>query len=267
MKSGIAHTCAHGVALQPDGKIVVAGDFSQVFGNSIHFLTRLNADGTLDATFTTPAATATWGILPSVALQNNGKIILAKFVGTVRLNGDGSIDGTYDTTTTPDWGVNEVVVTPDDEIWEAGGISSENGGPTMGIARLRGDITSFTGWQAANFSRQATEDQTVGGLTGVMDLAPLEGTGQPVLRKRGECVSLLRGPADPAAEERCRLGAVSDGKRHERFQCASDVSTLFSAPALTDICHMPTRGAAGRCCILPADLTGVSHLISLLEPK
>ena len=39
------------VAVQPDGKVVIGGDFTQVDGTPRNYLARLNADGSLDTTF------------------------------------------------------------------------------------------------------------------------------------------------------------------------------------------------------------------------
>ena len=162
---GIQTSRVYGLALQPDGKIVVVGDFSKVFGQSISFVTRFNTDGSLDSSFTSPA-TVFWGIIPSVALQANGKIVLAKSFGTVRLNPGGSVDTSYIATVAPDWAVSTVAVTPNEEIWEAGGISSVNGFPTMGIARLHGDVTTFLGWQTKYFSQQQLSNAATTGSTG-----------------------------------------------------------------------------------------------------
>jgi uncharacterized delta-60 repeat protein len=72
---------AHAVALQPDGKIVVAGET----GNYPHFhfaLARYSSDGQLDPTFGTngkvsTALSSSWDAAYSLALQPDGKIVLA----------------------------------------------------------------------------------------------------------------------------------------------------------------------------------------------
>jgi len=72
---------AHAVALLPDGKIVVAGQADNSSGQGFPALVRLNADGSLDASF----GSGGWRVLSSVptgalyalALQPDGKLLLA----------------------------------------------------------------------------------------------------------------------------------------------------------------------------------------------
>ncbi|WP_240528515.1 calcium-binding protein [Streptomyces humi] len=93
---------AHAVALQPDGKIVVAGGSWRGYENCCWFtVVRYNADGTLDTgfgdgdgrvftDFGTPEEAA------DVAVQPDGKIVAAGYVGgraaVARYNPDGSPD-------------------------------------------------------------------------------------------------------------------------------------------------------------------------------
>ena len=67
------------IALQPDGKILVAGDFTMIGGGGTghtprNRIGRLNADGSLDATFN-PGADAN-GFIETLALQADGKIVV-----------------------------------------------------------------------------------------------------------------------------------------------------------------------------------------------
>ncbi len=62
------------IAVQPDGKILIGGDFDAVSTNTRHDLARLNSDGSTDATFADPNLNnAVWAI----ALQSDGKILAA----------------------------------------------------------------------------------------------------------------------------------------------------------------------------------------------
>ncbi|MGC2239016.1 MAG: FG-GAP-like repeat-containing protein [Pyrinomonadaceae bacterium] len=92
--------------LQPDGKIIVAGDFS-IFGRySKADIARLNADGTVDPTFNAPPLRLpTTSVIPirRIILQPDGKILVGGYFefqtygarGIIRLNSDGSLDSSF----------------------------------------------------------------------------------------------------------------------------------------------------------------------------
>jgi len=96
---------ARGVAIQPDGKIVVVG--SSWAGLSVDFsVARYNTDGSLDATFgiggkVTTDFSSNSDQAYAIAIQQDGKIVLAGQshfnFGLVRYNTDGSLDTTFGT--------------------------------------------------------------------------------------------------------------------------------------------------------------------------
>ena len=86
--------------VQPDGKILIAGDFSSVLNQPRHNLARLNADGTLDQGFNPNANFS----VNRLAVQEDGRILIAgqfTMVGGMernriaRLNTDGTIDSNF----------------------------------------------------------------------------------------------------------------------------------------------------------------------------
>ena len=93
---------ASAVAVQSDGKIVVAGSNSNDFA-----VVRYNADGSLDTGFDTDGTVTTdidnssRDSGHSIALQSDGKIVMAglsdSIITTVRYNADGSLDTAFDT--------------------------------------------------------------------------------------------------------------------------------------------------------------------------
>ncbi|MBS1797001.1 MAG: VCBS repeat-containing protein [Acidobacteria bacterium] len=83
------------VVPQPDGKVLIAGDFLTIGGVKRNGLARLNADGSLDTSFVpffNNRATAT--PVFSLGLQPDGKILYSSpnILGFGRLNADGSQD-------------------------------------------------------------------------------------------------------------------------------------------------------------------------------
>ena len=92
------------IALQSDGKLVVGGAFTSYQGTSANGIIRLNTDGSIDGTFVYGIGFSTLGIVYTLSIQSDGKIVVGgaftSYQGTsasriIRLNTDGSIDGTF----------------------------------------------------------------------------------------------------------------------------------------------------------------------------
>ena len=134
---------ANSVAIQSDGKIVVAGTSASGSDSNI-MLVRYNANGTLDSTFDSDGKVITAigsnTEAYSVAIQSNGKIVVAGFtyngasheIAVARYNSDGSLDSTFDsdgtvtTTIGSDDLAKSVAIQSDGKIVVAG--SSVSGG-------------------------------------------------------------------------------------------------------------------------------------------
>lgn len=121
------------IALQTDGKILIAGNFTSYSNTLRGRLARINTDGTIDNTFFNPEgfASGSNNRIVSVALQADGKIIIAgaftsyngiKKEATLRLNADGTLDVPFNPITTGRGSAVEycVVVQPDGKILLAG---------------------------------------------------------------------------------------------------------------------------------------------------
>ena len=70
-------------AVQPDGKMIIAGRFSSVLGVPRSNIARINTDGTLDMSFDPKAS----GDVYCVAVQADGKVVLGGGFGTLQPNG------------------------------------------------------------------------------------------------------------------------------------------------------------------------------------
>lgn len=92
----------YGIAVQPDNRIVLVGEFSVLDGQACGGIGRLYPDGTVDASFN-PSGTS--GTVSALALQPDDKILFGGSGGIVighsppnclgRLNADGSVDQTF----------------------------------------------------------------------------------------------------------------------------------------------------------------------------
>ena len=95
-----ADSAVSSVVVQGDGKILIAGAFITVGGETRNSVARLNIGGTLDTTFADPNAD---GSVDSVAVQGDGKILIGgnfTSVGGVARNYVARLDVTTATTTT-----------------------------------------------------------------------------------------------------------------------------------------------------------------------
>jgi uncharacterized delta-60 repeat protein len=155
----------YSLALQEDGKILLGGTFDRLQPNGATAATmrrriaRLNADGTLDLGFDPNAN----GLVHSVVLQADGKVLLGGFFNTLqpngaaaptmrnffaRLNADGSLDLSFDPF--PDIDVTSIALQADGKVLLGGRFFAlqPNGAASMtprrGIARVNADGTLDT---------------------------------------------------------------------------------------------------------------------------
>ncbi len=141
------------IALQPDGRIVIAGDFLSVGGTSRAGIARLLEDGALDASFH-PGSGAN-GPVRALALQPDGKILLAGDFTAVdgvargriaRLNADGALDPSFDPGAGADGTIHALALQPDGKIVIAGAFDFYAGSLRPGITRLDEDGSRDTGF-------------------------------------------------------------------------------------------------------------------------
>jgi len=75
VNGGLIDGPVQSIAVQPDGKVLIAGQFRIVNGGSRGGIARLNTNGTTDFTFMNGLSGAD-GVVSSLALQNDGKVLL-----------------------------------------------------------------------------------------------------------------------------------------------------------------------------------------------
>jgi uncharacterized delta-60 repeat protein len=132
------------IALQPDGKILAGGAFDQP---GIRRVARLNADGSLDPTFTGPNTQSQTGEVRAIALQPDNRIIIAGTLSQnspnirriARLEADGTIDASFVTGAGFVGAVNQLLLEPNGQVVAVGDLDSYNAVPAGGVARLNTD--------------------------------------------------------------------------------------------------------------------------------
>ena len=142
------------IAIQPDGKILVAGGFTSYNGVTENRIIRLNTDGSKDATFIT--GTGFNNYVYSIAVQTDGKILLGggftSYKGVaenriIRLNTNGSKDTTFTTGAGFNATISSIVLQSDGKILVGGFFTTYKGVTENRIIRLNTNgnkDTSFT---------------------------------------------------------------------------------------------------------------------------
>ena len=118
-----ANDIIYSMLLQDDGKIIISGVFTKFNNTDRKQIVRLNADGSLDNSFS--SGTGVDANILDMALQNNGKLLIGGFFttynginkqGIVELNNDGSISNTFNVDLAANYYVTKIRVQSDSKI-------------------------------------------------------------------------------------------------------------------------------------------------------
>ncbi|WP_158269790.1 hypothetical protein [Desulfonatronum sp. SC1] len=162
---GGANATVRAMLLQPDGKIVVGGSFTNIAGAARHYLARLNQDGTRDTTWNLFAQTNAY--VDSLAGQADGKILVGGAFTEIflqphnriaRLEANGALDATFNSS------ANNLIMAitqqPNGKIVVGRAFTTIAGASRHHLARLNQDGTRDTTWnifaQTNNFVRSLT---------------------------------------------------------------------------------------------------------------
>lgn len=159
------------ICVQPDGKLILGGSFSQVNGKNLIKIARLQADGSIDESFKTNHLidTVEPGYveqkISNVELQPNGKIVVAGFIAKINGKDKGSIarlhpNGAFDSTfhmpiidrkppSTDYTVITDLKVLPDGKMLVAGLFERFDQIPVRGIVRLHPDGKLDTSFDAS----------------------------------------------------------------------------------------------------------------------
>jgi uncharacterized delta-60 repeat protein len=135
------------IALQPDGKALVGGSFTQLGGAGRSCIGRVNTDGSIDTNFNPGANSAVY----SLTVQPDGKILVGgqfsalggqsrKQIG--RLNADGTVDSTFNPGVSGT--VQSIKIQADGRILVGGSFNTIGGVSLSNLCRLNGDGTVDT---------------------------------------------------------------------------------------------------------------------------
>lgn len=135
-------------AIQPDGKVLIGGNFTHLEGSSMPYVARLNSNGAMDTTFV-PTGTGLNGLVLSLALQSDGNVVAGGSFTSynavarsrlARLTSTGGLDTTFAPTTGLVGGSGAyVALQPNGKIVVAGGFTEYNGTARAGLAQVLSD--------------------------------------------------------------------------------------------------------------------------------
>ena len=155
--------------LQPDGEILVAGDFIAVNGVARTNLARLNADGSLDSTFPNGSWPAGLGAVTAMALRSDGRIVVggqrvvngAAHPYVARFNSDGSLDGSFAINLDgPVWAIDALALQSDGKVLVAGWPGGIVGVARTNLARLNANGS----WDSSFVCSQSLPADGIGGI-------------------------------------------------------------------------------------------------------
>ncbi|GAA3983473.1 T9SS type A sorting domain-containing protein [Hymenobacter antarcticus] len=187
----------YALAQQPDGKLLVGGNFDAVDGTLHYGVARLDAAGMADASFA-PNALLTGNVF-ALAQQPNGRVLLggsftnsSATTGQINLGrmlANGQTDASFGNTAVPNTTVRSLLVQPDGAIVLAGTFTTVNFQPALGVARITAPNVLAVAAPAAVAGRTAAWPVPAHGLLHVRPDASahprsielLDALGRPVL--------------------------------------------------------------------------------------
>lgn len=147
--------------IQPDGKIIAVGNFLSYSGTPIALVARINAEGTIDNSFSLFVSGSS---VDCVALQSDGKIMIGGTFtqvngvgrnGLARLEPNGALDTTFSPIVGGNAYVGGILVEPNGKIAIVGNFTGVNGADRSNFARLEANGTTDLSFNAGGIPSTA----------------------------------------------------------------------------------------------------------------
>lgn len=141
------------IRLQPDGKILACGNFTNINGTIRRYIVRLESNGSIDSSFT--IGTGFNATTTTILVQPDGKIVVtggfSSFDGTsrpmiARLNSNGSLDTSFNPGTGFNNSCNHLSLLANGKILCSGSFITYNGTSRIRLARIETNGTLDTGF-------------------------------------------------------------------------------------------------------------------------
>jgi uncharacterized delta-60 repeat protein/uncharacterized repeat protein (TIGR01451 family) len=140
------------LVVQPDGRILIGGDFTSIDGTNFNYIARLNSDGSIDTNFNVGVGCNNEVL--AIALDSQLRILVGGAFaqasgvtrnGLTRLNSDGTVDPSINFGFGANGYVDAIAVQTNDEIDVAGQFSTFGLLPENNFARLYGGANTGDG--------------------------------------------------------------------------------------------------------------------------
>jgi uncharacterized delta-60 repeat protein/LPXTG-motif cell wall-anchored protein len=219
-------------AVTSDGKLILAGDFTTFNGSAAAGLVRVNADGTRDSTFTSPAAVF---FSPNLTADSNGRMYItgtglnysSSNKNLVRVKADGTLDEDFPLTNTqPNLYAIGVAISPVGEVYvyyypDASQLSS------IGTTKYNGVTVGFIARIAAS------SPATTAPGSSTTPSAPGQPTDITVKVTGTKAKVSWKAPTTGAAPTSYTASALPTGPRASSVTSARTLSCTATAPSTT----------------------------------
>jgi len=160
-----ASASVYAIAVQADGRVLIAGGFTSVDSTPRNRVARLNANGSLDMSFDPGGGLGNTG--HALALQPDGRVLIggqftAPHNRITRLNANGSLDASFEPGVGANGLVRAVVLQPDGRVLIGGDFTQVAGQWHRGVARLNAN-----GSRDAGFTTGGSNTGPSGSIYGV----------------------------------------------------------------------------------------------------
>ncbi|MBO2011144.1 hypothetical protein [Hymenobacter negativus] len=251
---------------QPDGKLLVGGNFSEINAQPVRRLARFNTDGTVDASFS-PNVGLDLGVV-DVALQPDGRILTATPAAVNRFLSNGSPDNSLNAPSFLASNVARLLLQPDGRILVGSLNVALAGNVTNALVRLLADGTRDASFTPATTGPRLTAFQT-------MALQPdgkilVAGTGIPV-GSTNSSRGVLRLESNGATDASFLSGAFTNSgtTRLQALALQPDGKLLvggaflaIGGTARTNVARLTATGAVDAS-FVPPTITGTVNTLAL----
>jgi uncharacterized delta-60 repeat protein len=133
------------ILIQPDGNIIVVGNFNKCNGSNRKGIARISSTGSLESSTTFNPGNGPNNTVYDAAQQSDGKIIIAgghtkygtTFINRInRVNTNGTFDATFNPSTSANNTIYSIAIQADQNIIVGGAFTTFNGGSKNGLVRI-----------------------------------------------------------------------------------------------------------------------------------